>query len=86
MPDQPISITNAPVAQSDELPGRAKRYLLSMIIRTICFLGAVIASNPWRWFLILGAVLLPYLAVIIANAGRENGSEMNSYETKKSIG
>ena len=56
-----------------------------MIIRTICFLGAVLASNPWRWFLILGAVLLPYLAVVIANAGREIGPEMISHETKKSI-
>jgi len=25
-----------------------------------------------RWFLIAGAVALPYLAVVIANAGREN--------------
>ena len=86
MAEEPISITNAPVAQSDELPGRAKRYFISMIIRTICFLGAVFATNPWRWFLIFAALLLPYLAVVIANAGRENGQQNNSIEVRKSIG
>ena len=86
MAEEPISITNAPVAQSDELPGRAKRYFISMMVRTICFLGAVFASNPWRWFLLLGALLLPYLAVVIANAGRENGEPPTSIETRKSIG
>ena len=86
MAEEPISITNAPVAQSDELPGRAKRYFISMMVRTICFLGAVFAANPWRRFLLLGALLLPYLAVVIANAGREKGEPPTSIETRKSIG
>ena len=43
-----------------------------MIIRTACFIGAVLTPSPYRWFLIAGAVLLPYIAVVIANAGREN--------------
>jgi hypothetical protein len=68
---KPISITSAPVAHSQEQPGRAKRYLISMLIRTACFIGAVLTPSPYRWFLIVGAVVLPYFAVIIANAGRE---------------
>ena len=51
-----------------------------MAIRTICFIGAVIAPNPYRWFLIAGAVLLPYFAVVIANAGQEQ-----SYESSQTI-
>ena len=86
MAEEPISITNAPVAQSDELPGRAKRYFISMMIRTLCFLGAVFTPNPWRWFLILGAVLLPYIAVVIANAGRENSQVASTLNIRKSIG
>jgi hypothetical protein len=31
----------------------------------------VILPNPWRWVALLGAVTLPYVAVIAANAGRE---------------
>jgi len=27
--------------------------------------------SPYRWFALLGAVTLPYFAVVIANAGRE---------------
>lgn len=42
-----------------------------MGIRTTCFLLAIIFSGWPRWVLIAGAVLLPYVAVVVANAGRE---------------
>ena len=42
-----------------------------MMIRTACFLLAVILPSPWRWFALVGALLLPYIAVVVANAGRE---------------
>jgi hypothetical protein len=31
----------------------------------------VILPSPYRWFALVGAVTLPYIAVVIANAGRE---------------
>jgi len=31
----------------------------------------VIFPSPWRWFFLAGAFLLPYISVVIANAGRE---------------
>ena len=63
-------ITGAPTALSEDLRGRTRRYLLSMGLRTVCFIGATVVSGPLRWVLIVGAVLLPYLAVVFANAGR----------------
>jgi hypothetical protein len=42
-----------------------------MMIRTGCFILTVILPSPYRWFALLGAVTLPYFAVVIANAGRE---------------
>ncbi len=42
-----------------------------MGIRTVCVLGAVLAPSPWRWLLVVGALGLPYIAVVMANAGRE---------------
>lgn len=63
-------ITGAPTALSEDLRGRTRRYLISMGVRTACFIGAVVASGPLRWVLIVAAVLLPYLAVVFANAGR----------------
>jgi hypothetical protein len=42
-----------------------------MMIRTFCFILTVVLPSPYRWFALLGAVTLPYFAVVIANAGRE---------------
>ena len=42
-----------------------------MMIRTLCFILAVILPSPYRWIALFGAVVLPYIAVIVANAGRE---------------
>jgi Flp pilus assembly protein TadB len=64
-------ITDAGAALSDDQAGRTRRYLISMGIRTACFVGAVLAPSPWRWVLVVGAVCLPYVAVVMANAGRE---------------
>lgn len=66
------TITDAQRGLSQEQVGRTRRYLISMGIRTACVLAAIVVPGWPRWFLIAGAVVLPYLAVVIANAGREN--------------
>jgi hypothetical protein len=74
MAPQPASanlITSAAPALSDDQSGRAKRYFISMMIRTICFIATVLLPSPWRWVTLMGALLLPYISVIVANAGRE---------------
>jgi len=65
------NITEAPSALSDDLPARQRKYFISMMIRTACFLLAVFTPSPFRWFFLFGAVTLPYISVIVANAGRE---------------
>ena len=52
-----------------------RRYLVSMGIRTACFLLAVVAvvGLQWTavgWILVVAAVILPYVAVVMANAKR----------------
>ncbi len=42
-----------------------------MMIRTACFILTVLLPSPYRWIALFGAVTLPYIAVIAANAGRE---------------
>jgi hypothetical protein len=66
-----FSITSAPKSLKNDMAGRQRRYLISMIIRTLCFLLTVALPSPFRWFALAGAMLLPYIAVVIANAGRE---------------
>jgi hypothetical protein len=68
-------ITDAGVPLSVEQEGRIRRYLWSMAIRTLCVIGAVVAPSPWRWVLVVGAVGLPYIAVVMANAGRERSDD-----------
>ena len=45
-----------------------------MGIRTACVIAAVIIPGWPRWLFLVGAVFLPYIAVVVANAGREKTS------------
>lgn len=62
-----VRITNAPVNRKDELAHRQRRYVISMTIRTLCFIGAVVAQGWLRWVLVVAAFVLPYVAVVMAN-------------------
>jgi hypothetical protein len=46
-----------------------KRYLISMSVRTVCFILAVVFDGWLRWTMAAGAIVLPYIAVVMANAG-----------------
>ena len=65
-------ITHARTPLSEEIVGRRRRYLISMGVRTLCFLAAIVTHGWLRWTLLVGAVVLPYVSVVIANAGRES--------------
>jgi hypothetical protein len=66
-------ITGARSGLSEDVRLRTRKYLISMAIRTACFVGAVIATGPARWVLIAGSLVLPWVAVVVANAGRAQG-------------
>jgi hypothetical protein len=68
-----FSISKVETGLSEDQSGRQRRYLFSMGLRTACFVGGIMAEGALRWILIFGAVVLPYFAVVIANAGRERG-------------
>jgi hypothetical protein len=69
--DDVYDITSAQKSLSTDQPGRQRRYFISMMVRTACFILTVILPSPFRWFALAGAVFLPYIAVVVANAGRE---------------
>ena len=75
--------TGAPKALSSDLASRQRRYFFSMMIRTGCFILTVILPSPYRWFALLGAVTLPYFAVVFANAGRETISPSDALLANK---
>ncbi|MFI6445322.1 DUF3099 domain-containing protein [Kitasatospora sp. NPDC050543] len=78
---QVFRITGARSSLSEDVSGRQRRYVISMLIRTACVLLAVVLWDVQRYvaFAALGAgVLLPYFAVLIANAGRERAPSLPS--------
>lgn len=72
-----VRITTAAESRNADIAVRQRRYLLSMSLRTLCFVGAIIASLAgihWLWpILIVGALVLPYVAVVMANASSRRG-------------
>jgi hypothetical protein len=60
---------------SDDINYRQRRYLISMGIRTVCLvLAIVLAGHGPIWLvgiMIAAALVLPYVSVVFANGGRE---------------
>ena len=68
------SLTSLPQAPQDEAGQRVRRYALTMGIRMACFLAmALIQPYGWyTWVLAIAAAVLPYIAVVFANAGSDS--------------
>lgn len=64
------AITSAPVSPADDLRRRFIMYTTTMSIRVACVLGCFFVTGIWQIVCIVGAVVLPYIAVVIANVSR----------------
>ena len=62
------SVTTARSNPDDDLNARMKHYLVTMGVRTACFVLAFVTSGWVRWTCVGLAVVLPYIAVVFANA------------------
>jgi hypothetical protein len=68
-------ITVARQGLDEDVRGRQRRYVISMLVRTAAVILTVLlwnVSTPVAAVTLVLGVLLPYVAVVIANAGREN--------------
>jgi hypothetical protein len=76
--DQAYLVTEARESRSAEISQRERRYLLLMGIRVVCFIiTVVLVVNHVGWLAVLpaaGAIVLPYFAVVVANARRQTGA------------
>jgi len=68
-------VTEARPGLSEDIRFRERRYLIMMGIRTLCFIAAVLMFlNHLGWLTAIpavGALVIPYFAVVFANGGRE---------------
>jgi hypothetical protein len=68
-------VTQARRPMSEDIRYRQSRYLIMMGIRVVCFVIAlVLYVEHMRWMILVpavGAIFIPYIAVVFANGGRE---------------
>jgi hypothetical protein len=82
-------VTQARRSLSEDVSARQRRYLIMMSIRTVCFVIAmVVFINHGGWLTAIpavGAIFLPYFAVVMANAGREAGNTRGFLEYRANL-
>lgn len=44
-----------------------RKYTIAMSIRLVCFILCIFVTGWWQLVFIAGAVVLPYIAVVLAN-------------------
>lgn len=66
---QPQSITTLPESPEVDRRRRMVRYAIAMSIRVVCIIACLFVQGWWLLLPILGAVVLPYVAVVLANVG-----------------
>jgi hypothetical protein len=72
--DEPILVTTAHRSPREEQRERQRRYLITMGLRVVCFVLAIVLfglGSPW-WLIgiaVAGSLILPWVAVVAANAG-----------------
>ena len=62
------SITSLPPAPADDQRRRMISYTITMMVRVVCIGLCVIVPGWWVVLPAIGAIFLPYFAVVIANA------------------
>ncbi|MFT4156727.1 MAG: DUF3099 domain-containing protein [Microbacterium sp.] len=68
------AVTSLPQSPRDEADHRVRRYALTMTIRIVCF-GLMVLVQPYGWYtwvFAIAAAVLPYIAVVFANAGSDS--------------
>lgn len=65
---RPIAITALPPSPDDDQRRRMRQYTIAMSIRVVCIVACLFTSGWVQIVCIVGAVVLPSIAVMVANA------------------
>ncbi len=57
------------MAPADDRRARMLKYTLAMSIRMVCIVLLLFVQGWWLFVVAVGAIALPYLAVVLANVG-----------------
>jgi hypothetical protein len=61
------SITSLPRSPEDDRRARMLKYSITMGIRLVCILVCFLVPGYWIIIPAIGAIVLPYIAVVLAN-------------------
>jgi hypothetical protein len=61
------SITALPLSPAEDRRRRMIKYTVAMSVRVVCVLLLFVAQGWWLVLAAIGAVVLPYIAVVLAN-------------------
>ena len=61
------SITSLPVSDEVERRNRMIKYSIAMAVRIVCIVLLLFVQGWWLVLCAIGAIVLPYFAVVIAN-------------------
>lgn len=59
--------SEVPIARSEDIAHRRRVYTIQMSVRMACFLALPFVPGWWKVVALVGALALPYLAVLMAN-------------------
>jgi hypothetical protein len=76
--DEPILVTTAPISPGEERRTRERRYLITMGVRVVAFIVALVFTTGWIRVIAVGlALVLPWVGVVMANAGPSHSKPKN---------
>jgi Protein of unknown function (DUF3099) len=82
-------VTQARPSLSEDIRYRQRRYLIMMGVRALCFVIALVMFvNHAGWLTAIpavGAIFLPYFAVVMANGGREPSNTRGFMEHRTNL-
>ncbi len=72
---RPLAITGLPLSPSEDLRRRFVVYTVTMSIRVGCVVACLFVTGWWQLLFLVGAVVLPYIAVVLANVSQAQRRE-----------
>lgn len=68
-------VTSVGVNPAKDRAYRMRMYFLTMTLRMVCVISLFWVRGPWIILVAIGAIVLPYVAVLIANAVSHVGGQ-----------
>jgi Protein of unknown function (DUF3099) len=85
--EEPVLVTTAGKSPRQEQRERERRYLVTMGVRVLCFILAIVLFEVDQRFLaafaVAGSLILPWVAVVAANAGPRRAVERPALYQRK---